>query len=140
MSKCSRYLLFLISTGLLFMIGCGGGTAVAPVSPSAPPNYYQIVTVSDLHFNPLYDPSLFPQLAAAPPSQWASIYKTSKLTAASVGGTELSTAQLHPGQLAAERKNNSSSSLYRRRARAQHSGHLLRLALQPEQATLNLHL
>ena len=88
MSKCSGYLTFVILVILFSTFGCGGGTGAVPVSPSSPPSYYQIVTVSDVHFNPLYDPTLFPQLVAAPPSQWASIYKTSKVTAPSIGGTD----------------------------------------------------
>jgi hypothetical protein len=73
------------------MFGCG---AANPVVPPAPGNTYQIVTISDLHFNPLYDPSLLPQLASSPESQWSAIYKTSKVTAPSSGGTDTNYALL----------------------------------------------
>jgi hypothetical protein len=47
------------------------------------------VTVSDLHFNPLYDSSLYPQLANADPTtQWAGIYQGSRVKAPTGGGTD----------------------------------------------------
>jgi len=55
-----------------------------PISPTA----YQIVSISDLHFNPLYDPSLFPELVANDPSKWEEIFDKSTVTAPSGGGTD----------------------------------------------------
>jgi len=40
---------------------------------------FPVVVFSDVHFNPYYDPTLFPQLVAADAGQWAAIFKTSTL-------------------------------------------------------------
>ncbi len=74
----SRYLLVLILVSGLATVACQTGN-----SPAADPatNNDQVVTVSDLHFNPLYDPSLYSQLVAADPSLWAGIFQGSKITA-----------------------------------------------------------
>jgi len=68
------------------MFGCGGAS-VAPVTP-APTASYQVVAISDLHFNPLYDPSLFTRLVAADPSDWDAIFQSSSVVLPSVGGTD----------------------------------------------------
>jgi hypothetical protein len=47
-----------------------------------------VVVFSDVHFNPFYDPSLFQQLLAADPSQWASIFQTSKVKTVSAWGSD----------------------------------------------------
>ncbi|HYI08094.1 MAG TPA: hypothetical protein VEK57_03395 [Thermoanaerobaculia bacterium] len=52
----------------------------AALGASAAPAF---LSVSDLHFNPFYDPSLVDQLAAAEPSAWPAIFATSKITAPS---------------------------------------------------------
>jgi len=70
------------------MFGCSGVSTVTPVTTPPPPTYYQVVTISDLHFNPLYDPSLFSQLVAATPSQWDGIFQTSSVAFPSAGGTD----------------------------------------------------
>lgn len=36
--------------------------------------------LSDIHFNPFYDPALVDRLAAAEPSAWDGIFKTSSIT------------------------------------------------------------
>ena len=71
------------------MFGCGG-LSTPPTSPSAsaPAASYQVITISDLHFNPLYDPSLFSNLTSNPASQWPTIYKTSKVQTPTGGGTD----------------------------------------------------
>ncbi len=38
------------------------------------------ISLSDLHFNPCFDPEITPLLVQAPPREWASLYKTSKVT------------------------------------------------------------
>ncbi len=47
-------------------------------SVEAPPN--TLLIVSDIHFNPMADPSLVGDLAAADPAQWETILEQSKLT------------------------------------------------------------
>ena len=97
MSKLSRCLSFVILSTVFLMFGCAGVSTVTsttppattpPVTPPPPAASYQIVTISDLHFNPLYDPSLFSQLVAATPSQWGGIYQTSGVAYPSAGGTD----------------------------------------------------
>jgi len=64
------------------MLSCGGGTT--PPDPSA----WQVVVFSDLHFNALYDRSLYTQLSTADPTQWDSIFQTSKITTPSTWGSD----------------------------------------------------
>lgn len=66
------------------MCGCSGVSTVTP----APVRVYQVVTISDLHFNPFYDSTLFSQLTAADPSQWAAIFGRSTVKAPTGGGTD----------------------------------------------------
>lgn len=89
MSKLPQHLMFLvILIGILLMFGCGGASVVPNPAP-APVSYYQVVTISDLHFNPLFDASLYPQLVSTDPTtQWAGIYQGSKVKSPSVGGTD----------------------------------------------------
>ena len=92
MPKTSWCLLPVIAISVLLISGCGGasnGSTAAPTTPTPfPSSVYHILSISDLHFNPLYDPSLFPQLVAANPTQWASIFNGSSVTTPSVGGTD----------------------------------------------------
>jgi sphingomyelin phosphodiesterase acid-like 3 len=37
-----------------------------------------VVAISDIHFNPFDDPTLYPELAAAPASQWKSIFQSAQ--------------------------------------------------------------
>jgi sphingomyelin phosphodiesterase acid-like 3 len=85
MSKLSRYLFLVILIGLFTMLGCGVSSGGASAAAA---NTYQVVTVSDLHFNPLYDTTLYSQLAAAAPSGWEKIYTTSKVKIPSTGGSD----------------------------------------------------
>ncbi len=82
MSKISRcFWLLLALSGVLLMLGCG--------SSNFPPlGLYQVVTVSDIHFNPLYDQTLYSSLVAADASHWAGIFQGSKITAPTGGGTD----------------------------------------------------
>lgn len=71
------------------MFGCGGASVVPNPAPTpTPASSYQVVTVSDLHFNPLYDPNLFTRLTTNDPSQWASIFGKSTVITPSVAGTD----------------------------------------------------
>ncbi|MGB9337428.1 MAG: hypothetical protein WCB14_20625, partial [Candidatus Acidiferrales bacterium] len=75
MTKISRcFWSVLALSGVLPMLGCGSSTTPVPAS-----SVYQVVAVSDLHFNPFYDPSLYSALAAADASQWAAIFQGSKV-------------------------------------------------------------
>ncbi len=69
----------------MMIFGCGSG--MSP-TPNPDPSTMQVVAFSDLHFNSLYDRSLYPALAAADPSQWDSIFRTSKITAPSAWGSD----------------------------------------------------
>jgi sphingomyelin phosphodiesterase acid-like 3 len=84
MTRISRcFWLLLVMASVLPMLGCSDSSAPIP-----DPTEYQVVTVSDIHFNPLYDPSLYSSLVAADASQWAGIVQTSKVTSPTGGGTD----------------------------------------------------
>jgi sphingomyelin phosphodiesterase acid-like 3 len=57
---------------LLFSATC------AVASPKV--SRHQFLLASDLHFNPMADPALVPELSMAPPTQWESILRHSQLT------------------------------------------------------------
>ena len=48
----------------------------------------ETLLVSDVHFDPFYDPTLFPALVAADVSQWDDIFKTSSITTPSTWGSD----------------------------------------------------
>jgi len=86
MAKISRcFWLLLAISSVLPMLGCGDSNTPGPAPASS---VYQVVTVSDLHFNSFYDPSLYSSLATADASQWADIFQTSKATSPTGGGTD----------------------------------------------------
>jgi hypothetical protein len=74
MVKISRYfgLLFALCS-VLPVLGRGDSNALP--NGAVVPSDYEVVTVSDLHFNPFYDPSLYSRLIANDPSQWAAIFQ-----------------------------------------------------------------
>jgi sphingomyelin phosphodiesterase acid-like 3 len=86
MTRWWQYLLFLIVIAVFSFVGCGVVSTTTPSPDSS--STYQIAAISDLHFNPLYDKTLYSQLVNAPTSQWTNIYKTSQLTTPSSGGTD----------------------------------------------------
>ncbi len=89
MSRWSQYLFFVILISIFPMFGCSGASVVPNPAPApTPASFYQIVTVSDLHFNPLYDSNLFAQLTTNDPSQWAGIFGGSSVTTASAAGAD----------------------------------------------------
>ncbi len=59
--------------------GCGGGAGTGSS---------QVVVFSDVHFNPFYDPTLFPALVAADAGDWAGVFATSKITAPAARGSD----------------------------------------------------
>jgi len=74
--------LFLVLALQLSLAACGGS------STNSTNNNFPVVVFSDVHFNPFYDPKLFPALVAADPGQWASVFQTSTITAPSVWGAD----------------------------------------------------
>jgi hypothetical protein len=80
-----KFCLFFLMGMLIFSLtgctGTGNGT-------NTPTNNFPVVVFSDVHFNPFYDPKLFPALVAADPGQWASVFQTSTITAPSVWGAD----------------------------------------------------
>jgi sphingomyelin phosphodiesterase acid-like 3 len=89
MSRWSQYLFVVILMSIFSMFGCGGASVVPNPAPTpASSSYYQIVTVSDLHFNPLYDSNLFTQLTTNDPSHWAGIFGTSSVITPTSPGTD----------------------------------------------------
>ena len=75
MTKILRYfLLFVLGSIVVVMSGCGG----VSTAPKALPATYPVVAISDIHFNPLDDPTLYPALAAAPAGQWESIFQSAQ--------------------------------------------------------------
>lgn len=74
MTKRSRYFLVLGMGSIALMLACSGVSS----GPQAPPAAYPVVAISDIHFNPFDDPSLYSKLAAAPASQWQSIFQSAQ--------------------------------------------------------------
>jgi sphingomyelin phosphodiesterase acid-like 3 len=65
----------LVLVNICLIFGCSGGTSTTTN------NNFPVVVFSDVHFNPFYDPSLFPALVVAGADKWAGIFQTSKITA-----------------------------------------------------------
>jgi len=86
MSKLLRYLVSLALVIVFLIVACNSGND--PVPSPITPSSYSVLAFSDVHFNPFYDPSLYAKLSAADPSQWASIFQTSKITAPSAWGSD----------------------------------------------------
>ena len=83
MLKITRNGLFFVLMISCVVCGCGSGGGNNTAS-----NNFPVVVFSDVHFNPFYDPSLFPALVAADTGEWEGIFKTSKITAPSVWGAD----------------------------------------------------
>ncbi len=81
----SSLLLFLLAT-LLLGWACSsdvppkGDAEPAPTSPAAPTSGH-FLTLSDIHFDPYYDPSLANDLLAKEVSEWQGIFESSTITA-----------------------------------------------------------
>ena len=77
-------LLFLTGMLIFSLSGCtgtGNGTNTTD-------NNFPVVVFSDVHFNPFYDPSLFPALVAADASQWTTVFQSSLIKAPSTWGND----------------------------------------------------
>jgi sphingomyelin phosphodiesterase acid-like 3 len=77
----SLFFVLIIQLHLAACVGGGGGANPASAN-------FQVVVFTDIHFNPFYDQSLFQTLNAADASQWATIFKTSNITAPSAWGSD----------------------------------------------------
>ena len=74
MLRTSRLICFLVLVNVVFSGGCGVSTSAPP--PVSEPTF-PVVVFSDIHFNPLDDPTLCHSLDAADPSDWAGILQGS---------------------------------------------------------------
>lgn len=89
MNKATRNLCVLLIGSIFWMSGCGG-RSVAPATPAAPATpvtNYTAVALSDLHFNPLANPALFPSLVSAGADQWQSIFDKAQSAAPAAPST-----------------------------------------------------
>ncbi|MBU5635300.1 metallophosphoesterase [Geomonas sp. Red69] len=75
--KCSAGTVACLYLGAL-NTGCGSSAA----------DDFPVVVFSDVHFNPLYDGTLFQALIAADASQWDGVFKTSGITSPSAWGKD----------------------------------------------------
>ncbi|MEE9914081.1 MAG: metallophosphoesterase [Deltaproteobacteria bacterium] len=73
--------LFLV-LALTLLASCGGETTDTANTS------FPVVVVSDVHFDPFYDPTLFPALVAADADEWDNIFKTSSITTPSTWGSD----------------------------------------------------
>jgi hypothetical protein len=73
MTRC----LFIL---LAFLLGCAGPRHTFPQSASAQREVGLILSLADFHFDPFYDPALFPALVQSPPSEWTRIFDGSEVT------------------------------------------------------------
>jgi sphingomyelin phosphodiesterase acid-like 3 len=62
--------------------------AAFPAAAAAQQDTGTFVVLSDIHFDPLYDPALVPQLQAADARQWQRIFESSKVTGLSAYGAD----------------------------------------------------
>jgi sphingomyelin phosphodiesterase acid-like 3 len=84
MKKIPWYFLLFALGNPLWILGCGGGN----YAPAPPVATFPVVAISDIHFDPFYDPTLFVQLEAQPASQWDSIFQSSAVKTFSAYGTD----------------------------------------------------
>ncbi len=69
-------------------------TACTSESNSLKSTDVSILAISDVHFTPFYDASLFPNLVHSPVEEWTKIFESSSLTKPSVWGEETNYALL----------------------------------------------
>lgn len=96
-------LIFLLGMLIFSLTGCtdnGNGTDTS----------FPVVVVSDVHFDPFYDPTLFQALVAADVSEWENIFKTSIITTPSTWGSDAN-YPLFARTLASIRQNKEGSPL-----------------------------
>lgn len=56
------------------------------------------LSISDVHFNPFYDPSLVPRLVQADVQEWEGIFAGSQVTAVSTYGSDVNYPLLRSGR------------------------------------------
>ena len=82
--KCRYRVLSVVFVLLMFLqTGCSNGTSGSPMVPEAP-----LVIISDVHFTPFYDTSIFDDLVNSPVEEWADIFEGSTVTDLSTWGQE----------------------------------------------------
>ena len=68
-TRCKNVRLFSLILALILqlqLVACGGDSGTNNTN-----NNFPVVVFSDVHFNPFYDPSLFPELLAKDAGEWA---------------------------------------------------------------------
>ena len=71
MKRSANILAYLLQTVIfLVLAGCGGQNDSSS----------SVVTFSDVHFDPFYDPAIFNDLVSSPVEKWAEIFKGSSVT------------------------------------------------------------
>jgi sphingomyelin phosphodiesterase acid-like 3 len=73
---------FLELASASVLCGCGSSEGITVSSD------FPVLAFSDVHFNPLYDPTLVSELDAADHTQWDAIFKKSLLTTPSLAGAD----------------------------------------------------
>ncbi len=85
MSGTGRWWFVAATAIVLATSGCGGNSSP---QPAPAPSNYEVVAFSDLHFNPLYDGTLYNALVNADASRWAAIFQNAKTVPPSTWGTD----------------------------------------------------
>jgi hypothetical protein len=75
-------LVFLLGMLIFSLSGCSSSDNNNQVQR------FPVVVFSDVHFDPFYDPSLFPALVDADADQWATVFQSSLITAPSAWGAD----------------------------------------------------
>ncbi len=83
MKRISAVKSFFPVLALVLLAACGCGNNANMNTGS-----FSVIVVSDIHFNPFYDPSLFEALNTSDPSQWAAIFQSSSIAAPSTWGED----------------------------------------------------
>ena len=68
----------------VFVVGCASARPTSIQSRASDdtgrPDVGVILSLTDFHFDPFYDPELFPELVQSPPSEWTRIFSGSKVS------------------------------------------------------------
>lgn len=78
----------LLCTGSLLVALAWAWPAAAAKGLAPRPAEGTFLSLSDLHFDPFYDPQLVPRLVRADAGRWKAIFKSSSVTAASAYGSD----------------------------------------------------